>query len=121
MTMRRANLLVFTLLGALAAATGWAASPEKCKGMMIGYNEYRTDLATGDACNQSNLPCVIDADGTGRRVLAPELKKDDHTEVVMHGWSDDGQSAKLIVVSKDPEVTKWEEEHKDFKPGGEKL
>ena len=46
----------------LAATVGTSAPAERCWGMTIGYNEYRTNLATGDACDASTLPCVVNAD-----------------------------------------------------------
>lgn len=109
---------VFTMV-LLTATAGRSAPSEKCKGMMIGYNEYRTDLSTGDACDASTLPCIVNADDTGRRVLAKELKRDEYMCVSFQGWSVDGENAKLTVIRKDPEVTKWEEEHKTYKAGVE--
>ena len=118
MTITQVKLFAGTLaLILLTTAVCWSAPLQRCKGMMIAYSEYRTDLSTGDACEASTLPCVVNADGTGRRILARELKKDEYTAVYFQGWSVDGQSAKLVVLRKGPEVTKWEEEHKTYKPG----
>src|SRR4051812_18212224 len=60
------TLVVGGVVGTASPGRGQERIPPRTKvadkRMLIGYNEYRTDLKTGDACDQSTLSCVVNAD-----------------------------------------------------------
>jgi TolB protein len=84
--------------------------------MMIGYNELRTNLPGGRHANVATMrACLVQSDGTGRRVLAEELVKDEDTGTQFAGWSPDGRWAILHCAWESPENAAWEETHKEFR------
>lgn len=88
---------------------------------IIGYTEHRTDLRGGRAENVFTMrACVVKADGTGRRELAPQLATEPNTWTQFAGWSPDGRQAIIGVGWESNENAAWEEEHKVFRmiPGG---
>jgi hypothetical protein len=82
---------------------------------LIGYSEFRTDLPTRFANFSSRRACVVRADGTGRRELAPGLIKDQYTWTGFDGWSPDGKLAVIICGWESPDNAAWEEEHRGFR------
>jgi TolB protein len=99
---------------ALAAGAAPFPTPEKPTGL-IGYSELRTNLPTRFANFSSRRACVVRADGTGRRELAPDLVKDEYTWTGFDGWSPDGRIAVVIRGWESPANAAWEEEHKEFR------
>src|SRR4051812_831347 len=88
--------------------------------LLVGYTEHRTDLPGGRHANvKTRRAVVVQADGTGRRVLAEELTREANYSTQFVGWSPDGKAARLGRYWKSAEVGKWEEEHKTFRPDGE--
>lgn len=97
---------------ALAAAAESQARRPQC---LIGYSEFRTNLPTRFANIVTRRACVVRADGTGRRQLAPSLIKDPYTWSGFDGWSPDGRLAIIICGWESPENAAWEEQHKEFR------
>jgi len=88
---------------------------------LIGYNEFRTNLPGGRAANIFTMrACVVKADGTGRRELAPQLATKPNTYTQFCDWSPDGKKAIIASGWESNENAAWEEEHKAFcfDPGG---
>jgi Tol biopolymer transport system component len=103
-----------TLLGptALSAADKDEAPPDR----LIGYTELRTDVPGGRAANiKTERAVVVKADGTGRRILAEELTREEGYWTQFVGWSPDGKAASLYRGWVNEENAKWEEEHKTFR------
>ncbi|HJN16438.1 MAG TPA: hypothetical protein QGH10_13125 [Armatimonadota bacterium] len=83
---------------------------------LIGYTEYRTDLPGGRLANVSTeRACVVRADGTGRRELAPELAREANTWTQHAGWSPDGAKAIVLQAYESDENAAWEEAQKQFR------
>lgn len=103
-------------LGASALALGAArAYAAESPAPLIGYTEYRTNLPARHANQVTSRACIVRADGTGRRELAPELAAEENTWTQFAGWSPDGALALLGQGWEDPENAAWEEEHKTFR------
>ncbi len=86
--------------------------------LLIGYSEFRTDLPGGRYVNVATMHAVmVNADGTGRRVLAAELTRDKGFWTQFAGWSPDGKTAILLRGWESDANGKWEEEHKTFRLG----
>jgi hypothetical protein len=121
----RASAPVLTALATLAVALESAAPfaadrNDTPPAALIGYTEFRTDLAGGRYVNvATRRAVVVKADGTGRRVLAEELTREGGSSTQFVGWSPDGKAARLSRDWKSEEVGKWEEEHKDFRTTGD--
>jgi TolB protein len=82
----------------------------------IGYSEYRTNLPGGRRANEATTRAyVINADGSGRRELVPELIRNAYTGNQFVGWSPDGRTAILCNGYESPENAAWEEAHKQFR------
>jgi hypothetical protein len=119
------SLRNFLLTVAAAAALGPAAlfavnQDDTPPDALIGYTEFRTDLPGGRHANvQTRRAVVVKAGGTGRRVLAEELTREEGYSTQFVSWSPDGKAARLSRDWKSEEVGKWEEEHKDFRTTGD--
>lgn len=88
------------------------AAPER----LIGYTELCTDLPGGRAPNIFTMrACVVKADGTGRRELAPQLVTNANSWSQFAGWSPDGKQAVISGAWESSENAAWEEEHKAFR------
>src|SRR5262249_39519091 len=99
----------------LAGATLPAPAP-KVTAPLIGYTELRTNLPGGRHANVRTMRAVvIRADGTGRRVLAPNLTRDADTWTGFAGWSPDGKVALLNWAWQSTENAKWEEKYRQFR------
>lgn len=86
------------------------------KDRLIGYTELCTDLSGGRAANIfTSRACVMCADGTGRRELAPQLITDENTWTQFAGWSPDGSRAVITRGWESSENAAWEEEHHTFR------
>jgi Tol biopolymer transport system component len=115
-----AVLAACAALAALAPALGLAPllaadGDDKPPDLLIGYNEFRTDLPGGRYVNvATRRAVVVKADGTGRRALAEELTKESNS-TQFYGWSPDGKTAIIIRSWKSEENGKWEEENKTFR------
>jgi Tol biopolymer transport system component len=82
---------------------------------LIGYTEHRTDLPGGRAANVFTMrACVVAADGSGSRELAPQLVTDANTWTQFAGWSPDGRQAIVNRGWESSENAAWEEEHRTF-------
>ncbi|MBX3176770.1 MAG: PD40 domain-containing protein [Candidatus Hydrogenedentes bacterium] len=103
-------------LGASALALGAArAYAAESPAPLIGYTEYRANLPARHANQVTSRACIVRADGTVRRELAPELAAEENTWTQFAGWSPDGALALLGQGWEDPENATWEEEHKTFR------
>jgi TolB protein len=82
----------------------------------IGYTELRTDLPGGRQPNVITMrAAIVGADGTGSRLIAPELSREPNTWTQFAGWSPDGRLAIVGRGWESPENGRWEEEHKQFR------
>ena len=83
---------------------------------LIGYTELRTNLPGGRAANIFTMrSCVMRADGTGRRELAPELCCTPNHWTQFAGWSPDGTRAIIGSGWESSANAAWEEEHRQFR------
>jgi Tol biopolymer transport system component len=83
---------------------------------LIGCTEFRTNLPGGRAVNVfTERACVMNADGTGRREVAPQLATKPNTWTQFAGWSPDGKKAIVLAGWESSENAAWEEEHKTFR------
>ena len=78
--------------------------------------------SSGPTCPAGGTPTsgtmramVVNADGSGRRELAPALARQPDSWTQFAGWSPDGRTAILGRGWQNPENAKWEEEHKQFR------
>ncbi len=118
-TISRRTLLAGGAAGAIAIAStedatqGKAVRPSQ---RLIGYTEYRTNLAGGRHANIVTMrACVVREDGLGRRVLAEELTAEPNSWTQFAGWSPDGRTAIIGRGWESRENGAWEEEHKTFR------
>lgn len=85
-------------------------------GQTLGYTELRTDLPGGRHANVRTMrAAVVNADGSGRRLLADSLADDPESWTQFAGWSRDGKTAIVVRGWESPENAKWEEEHRTFR------
>jgi len=109
--MKQLMIWTLILIGGLQMAQETGAASN-----LIGYTELRTDLPGGRAANISTeRACVVRADGTGRRELAPQLIKDKNNWTQFSGWSPDGKLAIIVCGWESSDNAAWEEEHKTFR------
>src|SRR4051794_37553764 len=81
----------------------------------VGYTEFRTDLPGGRHVNVATMrAAIVEADGTGRRSVAPELAGEPDSWTQFAGWSPDGRRAIVGRGWESPENARWEEEHRTF-------
>ena len=82
---------------------------------LVGYTEHRTDLPGGRAANVFTMrACVVKADGTGRREMAPQLVANANSWTQFAGWSPDGRQAIIGAGWESDDDAAWEDEHKEF-------
>lgn len=82
----------------------------------IGYTEGRNDLAEGQFANWSTQrACIVRANGSNRRDIAPELATQTNQWTQFAGWSPDGSEAIVLSLWEDPANALWEKEHKTFR------
>lgn len=86
------------------------------RGPWIGYTELRTNLPGGRAANVFTMrACVVRANGTGWREVAPHLITKANSWTQFAGWSPDGTQAIIVSGWESNENAAWEEEHKSFR------
>ena len=91
---------------------------------LSGYTELHTNLPGGRHANvRTWRAAVIRLDGTGRRLVAPQLVDKPDAWTQFAGWSPDGQQAVIYRGWQDPDNARWEEEHPRFRmrPGKREL
>jgi TolB protein len=99
--------LLFVYIAALSAQE---PSPSDA---LVGYTELQTNLPGGRHANMR--AAVVNADGSGTRLVAPELANEPDSWTQFAGWSPDGRTAVLGRGWQSPENARWEEEHKTFR------
>lgn len=83
---------------------------------LIGYTEFRTNLSGGRHANvRTRRAAVVNADGTGRRLLAAELARDPGSWTQFQSWSPDGKVAVIGRGWQSKENAAWEEKHGQFR------
>jgi TolB protein len=83
---------------------------------LIGYTELRTNLPGGRAANIFTARAfVVNADGTGRREVAPQLVTKPNSWTQFAGWSPNGKYAIVLCGWESSDNAAWEEEHKQFR------
>ena len=110
--LTRRAFFATTALAASAATYTHAAEPPA---PLIGYTEYRTNRPTRHANQVTARGCIVRADGTDRKELAPQLAAAENTWTQFAGWSPDGAQAIIIQGWEDPANGAWEEENKTFR------
>lgn len=106
-------LFIFTLL---FAGKAFAFANDAKPAFLIGYTESRNDLPSGQYLNWvTSRACLVNGDGTGRRVLAEELTVKPNSWTQFAGWSPDGKKAIIGSHWESPENAAWEREHKTFR------
>jgi TolB protein len=107
-----------TAMGLVVAvgAVGLFCGADGPRAPRIGYTEFRTDLPGGRHANVVTMRAVIvEADGTGRQFVAPELAGEPDSWTQFAGWSPDGRRAIVGRGWERPENARWEEEHGTFR------
>src|SRR6266571_5165181 len=85
-----------------------AAEPTAPSGL-IGYTELQTNLPGGRHANVRTMRAVVvNADGSERRLLAEELRKEPDTSTQFAGWSPDGKQAIIAIGWQSSENAQWE-------------
>lgn len=84
--------------------------------VLIGYTEGRNDLPGGQFANWvTQRAFVVQADGQGRREIAPSLAQKEYSWTQFAGWSPDGRQSIVLSLWESPENAAWEREHKTFR------
>ena len=111
------NVLAFMLPDStLAVAAPILAAEPISPAPFIGYTELQTNLPGGRHANVRTMRAVlVNADGSGRRLVAEELASEPDAWTQFAGWSPDGEQAIVGRGWQDPENARWEEEHKTFR------
>ncbi len=115
MTMVR-SLLLISLCALICAATPARAADLPRSAYLIGYTEGRNDLPDGQYANWvTSRAYVVNADGTGRKMVAAALLKRPGSWTQFAGWSPDGKQAVILSLWESPENAAWERAHKTFR------
>ena len=111
------NVLAFMLPDStLAVAAPILAAEPISPAPVIGYTDLQTNLPGGRHANVRTMRAVlVNADGSGRRLVAEELASKPDAWTQFAGWSPDGEQAIIGRGWQDPENARWEEEHKTFR------
>lgn len=108
----------FSVIVALLASVNLCASGargERAIGQ-IGYTEFQANLPGGMHPYQTSMrACVINADGSARREIAPDLSHREHSWTQFSGWSPDGRLAIVGSGWESPENAAWEKAHGEFR------
>ena len=108
------NILNFAIAGCILALV--VKADESKPDYLIGYTEGRNDIPDGQFANWiTNRACIVNADGTGRRLVAEELTKKPNSWNQFAGWSPDGKKAVVLALWESPENAAWEREQKTFR------
>ncbi len=93
-----------------------AVADENAPTQLIGYTEGRNDLPDGQFANwKTHRAFVVQANGQGRRLVAPELANKEHSWTQFAGWSPDGKQAIVVSLWESPENAAWERANKTFR------
>ena len=107
---------VFVTMLLLASFAELHADKTAPPGSLVGYTELRTNLPGGRHANvQTMQAAVVNADGSGRRLVAAELADEPDAWTQFAGWSPDGQTAIIGRGWQSPQNARWEEEHRKFR------
>ena len=91
--------LFLAVLGTMTLGLAEAAENTDRPTCLIGYTEGRNDLPAGQSANWvTNRACLVQADGSGRRVLAEELARKENSWTQFGGWSPDGKQAVILSL-----------------------
>ncbi len=83
---------------------------------LIGYTELRTNVPGGRHVNIRTMRAmVVNADGSGRRLVGEVLAREPDSWTQFAGWSPDGKTAIIGRGWQSPDNAQWEEEHKTFR------
>ena len=108
------SLLLPEIIAGSSAAQDGSTLPRPS--YWIGYTEHRNDLPEGQFANWvTSRACLVKADGQGRREVASELAKKEHTWTQFAGWSPDSRQAVVLSLWESPENAAWERAHKTFR------
>ena len=106
-------VLVALLLASFAQLHADEPAPP---GSLVGYTELQTNLPGGRHANVRTMrAAVVNADGSGRRLVRAELADEPDAWTQFAGWSPDGKTAIIGRGWQSPENARWEEEHKTFR------
>lgn len=109
--MKSLPVLIALLMSVPVAADEPVPSPP-----LIGFTELQTNLPGGRHANIRTMrAAVVRADGSGRRLLTPDLSTEPDTWTQFAGWSPDGRTAVVGRGWQSPANAQWEEEHKTFR------
>jgi hypothetical protein len=91
--------LLLAVIGTMTLGLAGAGENTDGRPYLIGYREGRNDLPEGQFANWvTSRACLVRADGSGRRVLAEELARKEHSGTQFAGWSPDGRTAVVLRV-----------------------
>ena len=108
------RFLILTLLLVLAGPVR-SAEPAR-PGQLVGYTELQTNLPGGRHANVRTMRAmIVNADGTGRRLLAEDLVHEPDAWTQFAGWSPDGKTAVIGRGWQSPENAQWESQHGQFR------
>lgn len=92
------------------------AAVDDLPAQLIGYTEGRNDLPEGQFSNwKTQRACLVQADGQGRRLIAPELADKDDSWTQFAGWSPDGSKAIVLSLWESPDNAVWERANRTFR------
>lgn len=112
--MRFDSLAILFLL--LAITLPSAVADDDASTLLIGYTEGRNDLPDGQFANwKTHRACLVQANGEGRRLVAPELASRENSWTQFAGWSPDGKQAIVLSLWESPENAAWERANKTFR------
>ena len=108
------RFLIVTIL-LLPAGPVRSAEPAR-PGPLVGYTELQTNLPGGRHANVRTMRAmIVNADGTGRRLLAEDLVHEPDAWTQFAGWSPDGKTAVIGRGWQSPENAQWETQHGQFR------
>src|SRR6185295_12685601 len=100
----------------LACMSGAAVGAESPPRSLIGYTEFRANVAGGRQPNIITMrAAMVRADGSGRRLVDEKLSEEPNSWTQFAGWSPDGRNAVIGRGWESSENARWEEEHKEFR------
>lgn len=114
--VKHAIVCFFALLAAVPPVLAESPAEADLAGRTVGYTELQTNLPGGRHANVRTMrAAVVQANGSGRRLLAEELANEPDAWSQFTGWSPEGSQAIVYRGWQDPENARWEEEHKAFR------
>lgn len=110
----------FLVFVALVSSVPVAADEPVPPQPLIGFTELQTNFPGGRHANIRTMrAAAVRADGSGRRLVTPELSTKPDTWTQFAGWSPDGGTAVVGRGWQSPANAQWEEEHKTFRHAAE--